>query len=74
MMTNCKDTSNSIIMDIDRLQLIELLAQKCDEWTRGESNSLPAEKAQVFLSFTALSSPLTKFIFLLTILYVREDL
>ena len=73
-MTNCKDTSNSIIMDIDRLQLIELLAQKCDEWTRGESSSLPAEKAQVFLSFTALSSPPTKFILLLTILYVREDL
>ena len=50
MMTNCKDTSNSIIMDIDRLQLIELLAQKCDEWTRGESSSLPAEKAQDILT------------------------
>ena len=50
MMTNCKDTSNSIIMDIDRLQLIELLAQKCDEWTRSESNSLPAEKAQDILT------------------------
>ena len=50
MMTNCKDTSNSIIMDIDRLHLLELLAQKCDEWTRGESNSLPAEKAQDILT------------------------
>ena len=49
-MTNCKDTSNSIIMDIDRLQLLELLAQKCDEWTRGESSSLPAEKAQDILT------------------------
>lgn len=28
---------------------LELLAQKCDEWTRGESSSLPAEKAQDIL-------------------------
>lgn len=49
-MTNCKDTSNSIIMDIDRLQLLELLVRKCDEWTRGESSSLPAEKAQDILA------------------------
>lgn len=49
-MTNCNDTANSIIMDIDRLQLLELLAQKCDEWTRGESSSLPAERAQDILT------------------------
>ena len=49
-MTKCNDTANPIIMDIDRLQLLELLAQKCDEWTRGESSSLPAEKAQDILT------------------------
>ena len=49
-MTNCNDTANSIIMDIDKLELLELLAQKCDEWTRGESSSLPAEKAQDILT------------------------
>lgn len=32
--------------ETDTMQLLELLAQKCDEWTRGESSSLPAEKAQ----------------------------
>lgn len=49
-MTNCNDTANSIIMDIDKLELLELLAQKCDEWTRGESSSLPVEKAQDILT------------------------
>ena len=33
-----------------KLELLELLAQKCDEWTRGESSSLPAEKAQDILT------------------------
>ena len=42
--------TNSSIKDIDPLQLLELLAQKCDEWTRGESSSLPAEKAQDILT------------------------
>lgn len=33
-----------------KLELLELLAQKCDEWTRGESSSLPEEKAQDILT------------------------
>ena len=33
-----------------KLELLELLAQKCDEWTRGESSSLPAAKAQDILT------------------------
>ena len=32
-----------------KLELLELLAQKCDEWTSGESSSLPIEKAQGIL-------------------------
>lgn len=32
------------------LELLELLAQKCDEWNRGEISSLPAEKAQDILT------------------------
>lgn len=36
--------------EIDKLELLELLALKCDEWTRGESSSLPAEKAQEILT------------------------
>ena len=36
--------------DIDTLQLLELLAQKCDEWASGESSSLPVEKAQDILT------------------------
>lgn len=42
--------TNSSIKDIDMFQLLELLACKCDEWTRGESSSLPAEKAQDILT------------------------
>ncbi|MGN1333776.1 MAG: DUF6179 domain-containing protein [Anaerovoracaceae bacterium] len=42
--------TNSSIKEIDPLQLLELLTQKCDEWTRGESSSLPAEKAQDILT------------------------
>ena len=36
--------------EIDKLELLELLALKCDESTRGESSSLPAEKAQEILT------------------------
>ena len=39
-----------IMRDIDTLQLLELLAQKCDEWAGGESSSLPVEKAQDILT------------------------
>ncbi|MGN0735460.1 MAG: DUF6179 domain-containing protein [Anaerovoracaceae bacterium] len=48
-MTSSIMTSFSM-RDIDTLQLLELLAQKCDEWTGGESSSLPAEKAQDILA------------------------
>ena len=48
--TTSASLTNSSIKDIDMFQLLELLACKCDEWTRGESSSLPAEKAQDILT------------------------
>ena len=48
-MTSSIMTSFSM-RDMDTLQLLELLAHKCDEWTGGESSSLPAEKAQDILA------------------------
>lgn len=42
--------TNFSIRDIDMLQLLELLTQKCDEWASGESSSLPVEKAQDILA------------------------
>lgn len=42
--------TNFSMRDIDTLQLLDLLAQKCDQWTGGESSSLPSEKAQDILA------------------------